>query len=62
MAHPTIWRFIEVLRNDVAVQIVRATHFVAGRPAPKRGRIYDTINDRIRTIHSDYANRNIDFM
>ena len=62
-AHPTIWSFINVLRNDAAVQQINVTQFLAGGPPPKRRRIYQVINDRIRALHTDYANRNIlDFL
>ena len=59
VAHPTIWTFIKVLRNDAALNQIRVAHFDAGRQPPKRRRIYDQINDRIRTLHTDYNNREI---
>lgn len=63
VAHPNIWIFLKVLKRDAAIQQVRAAHYVAGRPAPKRRRIYERVNDSIRNLVADYANRqNLDFL
>jgi len=59
VAHPTIWTFLRVLRNDAAVQQLYAARYVSGLPPPKRRRIYQAINDRIRTLVADYQNRPI---
>ena len=59
MAHPTIWRFIKVVREDATVQQIRVAHYVAGRPAPKRRRIYESLNEHISTLYADFNNRNI---
>ena len=63
VAHPTIWTFLKVLRCEAAIQQVHAAHYIAGQPPPKRRRIYQTINDRIRALVADYNNRPIlDFL
>ena len=56
-AHPTIWKFINVLKNDASVQQINAANYAAGGPPPKRRRIYQAINDRLRRLHADYGNR-----
>ena len=63
VAHPNIWIFINGLKRDAAIQQVRAGHYVAGRPAPKRRRIYERVNDNIMNLVADYGNRqNLDFL
>jgi len=52
-----------MLRNDASIQQVKAAQYIAGGPPPKRKRIYQRVNDRLRRLHADYANRNtIDFL
>ena len=58
-AHPTIWKFVKVLRKDAGVQLVRIAHFVAGRPPTQQKRVYRDLNERVKTIVNDYGNRNI---
>ena len=63
VAHPTIWTFLKVLRNDAAVQQVHAAHYHAGHRPPKRRRIYESVNVRIRALVADYPNRDVlDFL
>ena len=59
IAHPTIWKFIKVIRKDAAVQQVRVAHFVAGQPSVEQKRIYKDLNNRVKTVVNDYNNRNI---
>ena len=52
-----------MLQNDASIQQMKVAQFNAGGRPPKRKRIYQTINDRIRTVQADYGNKNtIDFL
>ena len=59
VAHPTIWTFLKVLRCEAAVQQVHVAHYIAGQPPPKRRRVYQAVNDRIRALVADYNNSSI---
>ena len=50
--------FIRMLQNDASIQQMKVAQFNAGGRPPKRKRIYQTINDRLRRVHADYGNRN----
>ena len=63
IAHPTIWKFIKILRKDAGVQQVRVAHFIAGTPSVEQKRVYRDLNVRVKTIVNDFNNRNIiDFL
>ena len=52
-----------MLRNDASIQQIKAAQYIAGGPPPKRRRVYETVNARIRRLHANYANKNtIDFL
>ena len=46
-----------MLQNDASIQQMKVAQFNAGGRPPKRKRIYQTINDRIRTVQADYGNK-----
>ena len=63
IAHPTIWKFIKVIKKEAGVQQVRVAHFIAGRRSVEQKRVYKDVNDQIKRVVNSYNNRNtIDFL
>ena len=59
IAHPTIWKFIKVLKKDAVVQQVRIAHFNAGQQPEGQRRVYQDLNNRLKTLVNDYGCRDI---
>ena len=57
-SHPTVWRFIQALRREEALQRARYAGLIAGEAQPRKQR-YITLNKRIATIIGDRENRTI---
>ena len=60
--HPNIWKFLDVLKREQALNQVNVNQMLAGYPQPpKRKRYQDS--SRIKTIVEDYENRStMDFL
>lgn len=54
--HPTLWKFIEVLKREESRQRVTLQQAAAGQQPAKKKRKYDNLNARIQTLVADYAN------
>ena len=57
MAHPNIFKFIPVLARSQKLRDAEFELLLAGRPQRARRTIYVARDTRIRTIVTDYANR-----
>ena len=55
-AHPTLWRFLEALKREEALQRLKYEGIVAGEVQPRKMK-YVQLNKRIQTIINDYENR-----
>ena len=58
-AHPNIWSFIDILKKENALASGTIAQIEAGRPAPPQKRVYRRVNENLRTIFNDYANRDV---
>ncbi len=57
--HPDIWKFIDTLRIENAVQEMNIAQIRAGRNPKKQGAMYTTVTESLDNIVADYPNQNI---
>lgn len=61
--HPSLWKFLEVLKKEESLGRAEINQFEAGHPAPAQRRIYLNNNERILTLVDDFPNRdNIQYL
>lgn len=58
-SHPTIWKFLEILKKEQAKNEAMIEHYVAGGENPPRKKKYKETALRIQKIVNDYENRNV---
>jgi len=56
MKHPTIWKFIEKLKEEQSFNEMKLNQLIAGTPAQPRKRKYRDLEDRLLKIVEDYGN------
>ena len=56
-AHPTIWKFLNVLKLEQTLTSAKLIQMDAGNEPPAQRRKYRDVNQRITTIANDYDNR-----
>jgi hypothetical protein len=55
--HPTIWKFIDGLKQEQSANELKIEQFLSGHPLPQGRKVYKDVAMRIKTIVSDYGNR-----
>jgi hypothetical protein len=56
-AHPSIYKFVDVLKIEVASQNRKITRYLAGDDAPKPKKEYRILNNRINNLVRRFDNR-----
>ena len=56
-SHPTLWKFLELLKKEQSINRTEILQAEGGHPPPAQRRRYVDCNERILTILDDYANR-----
>ena len=61
--HAHIWKFIQGLKSDSAMNHHSMAQILVGAPNPPQRRVYADINTRIQALVNGYGNNNIlDFL
>jgi len=56
-SHPTLWKFLELLKREQSINRIEILQAQGGHPPPAQRRRYVDCNQRILAIVDDYANR-----
>ena len=57
--HPSIWDFIDTLKEDASHNRMLISQILAGAVPPPQERVYRDVNARIATLVQGYNNGNI---
>jgi hypothetical protein len=57
--HPTIWRFIDAIKDEQSVTEMKIGQLVAGTPSQPRRRKYRDLDKRLLSIVEDFENRSV---
>lgn len=60
--HPTLWRFLDVLRQEEALNRMTILQMLGGHPAPAVRRRYADANQRILRLVDNYANLRLQYL
>jgi len=57
--HPTIWRFIDAIKEEQSVTEMKINQLVAGIPSQPRRRKYRNLEKRLLNIVENYENQSV---
>lgn len=61
--HPNIWKFLQVLKKEQALNEVIINQMLAGQQGPPKRKKYQDLSTRITNLVRDYENRDVlDFL